>query len=190
VRETTRGRLLRSLGSSTVPGLSRESDRWRDVLEARTFDAGMFGRVKRSEALAPLSRDHHQGLFVALQLKRAAPDTREAARAAFLEFFEIEGRRHFRAEEEVLLPAFARHGDPDDPAVVRVLVEHVDLRRRAQDLARSAPSPGELRELGVRLERHIRHEERVLFPMIEDALPAEELERLAAAIKRVETQPD
>jgi hypothetical protein len=80
--------------------------------ESLTFDAGMFGPVKRSEALAPLSRDHHQGLFVAMQLKRAAPDTREAARAAFIEFFEIEGGRHFRAEEELLLPAFARHGDP------------------------------------------------------------------------------
>jgi hemerythrin-like domain-containing protein len=143
--------------------------------------------VKRSEALAPLSRDHHQGLFVALQLKRATSDTEEKARAAFLDFFEVEGNRHFRVEEEVLLPAFARHGDLDDPAVVRVLVDHVELRRRAQDLRAGGPSLGELHDLGARLEGHIRHEERVLFPMIEAALPADELEDLAAAVQRAET---
>jgi iron-sulfur cluster repair protein YtfE (RIC family) len=141
--------------------------------------------MKRSEALAPLSHDHHQGLFVALQLKRAEPDTAAQAREAFLSFFEREGARHFRAEEEVLLPAYARHAGPDQPAVVRVLVEHVELRRRAQDLADGQEaSVAELRELGERLEGHIRHEERVLFPMIEAALPARELERLAAAVER------
>jgi iron-sulfur cluster repair protein YtfE (RIC family) len=147
--------------------------------------------MKRSEALSPLSRDHHQGLFVALQLRRADADTAAGAREAFLTFFERDGARHCRAEEEVLLPAYARHAEPDEPAVVRVLVEHVDLRRRAQDLAGSADwDVAELRELGDRLEGHIRHEERVLFPMIEEALPAEELERLAAAVERAAAARD
>jgi hemerythrin-like domain-containing protein len=144
----------------------------------------MVVSMKRSEALSPLSRDHHQGLFVALQLRRADADTAAQAREAFLSFFERDGARHFRVEEEVLLPAYARHGEPDQPAVVRVLVEHVDLRRRAQDLAGGAEGDvAELRDLGERLEGHIRHEERVLFPMIEEALPAEELEQLAAAVE-------
>jgi hemerythrin-like domain-containing protein len=136
--------------------------------------------VKRSDALAPLSRQHHQGLFAALKLKRADAAGAAEARAAFVEFWEREGRDHFRVEEELLLPAYARHGDHDHPAVVRVLVEHVDLRRRGEDVAASTdPDPGELRELGERLERHIRHEERVLFPLIEAALPEDELARLA-----------
>jgi hemerythrin-like domain-containing protein len=136
--------------------------------------------VKRSDALAPLSRQHHQGLFAALKLKRADAAAAAEARAAFVEFWEREGRDHFRVEEELLLPAYARHGDHDHPAVVRVLVEHVDLRRRGEDVAASTdPDPGELRELGERLERHIRHEERVLFPLIEAALPEDELARLA-----------
>jgi hemerythrin-like domain-containing protein len=136
--------------------------------------------VKRSDALAHLSRQHHQGLFAAMKLKRADAAGAAEARDAFVDFWEREGRDHFRAEEELLLPAFARHGEPDHPAVVRVLVEHVDLRRRGEDAAASAdPDPGELHELGERLERHIRHEERVLFPLIEDVLPADELARLA-----------
>jgi hemerythrin-like domain-containing protein len=72
-------------------------------------------------------------------------------------------------------------------AIVRVLTEHVDLRGLTQDLERSTdPDPAALRELGERLESHIRFEERVLFPMIEEALPVDELERLGAAFARAE----
>jgi hemerythrin-like domain-containing protein len=139
--------------------------------------------MKRSEALAALSRDHHKGLFAAMKLKRADDAGAPAARSAFLDFWESDGRHHFQLEEEVLLPAWARHGAADDPAVVQVLVEHVDLRRRGADLAAAdAPPLEDLHELGERLERHIRHEERVLFPMIEAALSEDELVELATAL--------
>jgi hypothetical protein len=102
--------------------------------------------MKRSEALAPLSRQHHRGLAAALKLKRAQASDAGEARAAFLEFWEAEGRDHFRIEEEILLPAYARHGEADHPAVVRVLVEHVDLRRRGQaSQPRTSPRPGSCR---------------------------------------------
>jgi hemerythrin-like domain-containing protein len=145
--------------------------------------------MRRSEALRALSHQHHQGLFAALQLKRARPETAGEARRVFLEFFEWEGARHFRAEEELLLPALARHTEFDEPAIVRVLTEHVDLRRRGQDLeAGGVRDPAQLWELGERLESHIRHEERVLFPMIEQALPTEDLERLGAALARADAE--
>lgn len=145
--------------------------------------------MKRSEALRALSHQHHQGLFAALQLKRARQDSAAEARSVFLNFFDREGAPHFRAEEELLLPAFARHSEPDQPEIVRVLTEHIDLRSRALDLEASPnPDPAELRELGERLESHIRFEERVLFPMIEEALPVDELERLGAAFARAEAE--
>jgi hemerythrin-like domain-containing protein len=132
--------------------------------------------MKRSESLAPLSRQHHQGLFVALRLKRADPATAVAARRAFLDFWESEGREHFRIEEDLLLPAYARHGAHEHPAVVKVLTDHVDLRRRAADVAATERvDPEMLHQLGERLEGHIRHEERVLFPLIEQALLDDEL---------------
>lgn len=143
--------------------------------------------MKRSEELAPLSRDHHHGLFAALKLSRAAPADAAAARAAFLVFWEDEGRHHFAVEEEVLLPGFARQVAPDHHAIVRVLVEHVDLRRRAQALADTdVPALADLHELGARLRGHIRHEEDVLFPLIEASLPHDELVALGAAIARAE----
>jgi hemerythrin-like domain-containing protein len=143
--------------------------------------------VKRSEELAPLSRDHHQGLFAALKLSRATPEDAASAVAAFLEFWDAEGRHHFEIEEDVLLPGFARRVAPDHEAIVRVLVEHVDLRRRAQDLAgQREPALADLHELGGRLRAHIRHEEDVLFPLIESTLEPSELVALGAAIARAE----
>jgi hemerythrin-like domain-containing protein len=143
--------------------------------------------MKRSEALKVLSHQHHQGLFAALQLRRAGPETAAQARQAFLDFFEREGASHFRAEEELLLPAYARHTAYDKPEIVRVLTDHVDLRRRGQDLEANAhPDPSALRELGERLEAHIRFEERELFPMIESVLPDDELAQLGTAFARVE----
>ena len=127
--------------------------------------------MKRTDALKGLSHQHHQGLFAALKLKRAQPATALEARAAFLDFFEREGAGHFRAEEDLLLPAFARHTQPDDALIVRVLTDHVDLRRRALDLeADTDPAPAVLHELGERLESHIRFEERILFPKLEQTL--------------------
>ena len=122
-----------------------------------------------------------------MKLKCSGPDTAGEVRDAFIAFWASEARVHFRVEEEVLLPAFATHASADDEAVVRVLVEHVELRRRSAELAIDAEPPVyTLRELGELLEAHIGHEERVLFPRVEQTLPSEELVRLAAAIEAAE----
>ncbi|HEX6020430.1 MAG TPA: hemerythrin domain-containing protein [Solirubrobacter sp.] len=136
--------------------------------------------MKRSEELAPLSRDHHQGLFAALKLRRGAPDARDV----FLRFW-VDGRRHFAIEEELLLPALARHIAADHESIVRVLVEHVQLRRLAADAEAGAPAEM-LTALGDLLHAHIRHEEDVLFPLAERELPADELASLGAAIAAAE----
>ena len=146
--------------------------------------------MKRSTALTLLSRDHHHGLFVAQGLRRATTPDAAEARSAFLDFWRAEGNRHFQIEEDVLLPGFARRGPADHAAVVQVLVEHVDLRRRAQDLAGPGELPLEaLHELGARLAGHIRHEEIVLFPLIERTLPERELADLGEAIAAAEAAP-
>jgi hemerythrin-like domain-containing protein len=143
--------------------------------------------MRRSEELASLSRDHHHGLVAALKLARATEATLADARAAFLTFWHEEGQRHFAIEEAVLLPAFARRGPADHAAVVRVLVEHVDVRSRAQALEEEPHPPlASLHELGTRMQAHIRHEEQVLFTLIEETLPHDELVALGAALERAE----
>src|SRR5207248_10944350 len=132
--------------------------------------------MKRTAALEGLSRDHHLALVVAQKLERATVDTAPMARQAFLSYWAGEGRHHQRSEDEVLLPTSARHIDARDESVVRVLVEHVDLRRRAADLEADIDPPlHQIRALGELLRGHVRYEERVLFRLIEQAVPEPEL---------------
>lgn len=143
--------------------------------------------MKRHPALESLSREHHHALVVAQRLKRATDSTADEARAAFLDYWDRDGREHFHEEEEILLPALARFADPDQPMIARVLIDHVRIRRFAAELADAGPLD-DLHALGRELERHVRREERELFGLIEQVLPEPELvalaERLAAGTGR------
>lgn len=140
--------------------------------------------MKRAEALRPLSREHLAALLVGKKL-READDLGEATRA-FLDFWREDGRRHFRVEEEVLLPGWALHAEIDRDGVSRMLEEHLAIRRQALRLEAGECSLEEARGLGTLLHDHVRFEERQLFPLVEDALDDADLERLAAAIEAAE----
>jgi len=146
--------------------------------------------VKRDEALASLSRDHHQALVVAQRLRRADTATAAHARERFLDYWDAHGHRHFRIEEEILLPGYAAHGDAHDPLVLRVLGDHVAIRQRADALARQpATDPQALHDLGQRLAAHVRLEECELFPLIEQTMPANALAALAQQLEHAEDTP-
>lgn len=138
--------------------------------------------VKRHQSLHPLSRHHHHALVRSLEIRRASekpPAERAAAlrkeAEKFLRFYETNGKTHFREEEEVLLPACARVVRIDaEPAIIRMLAEHAIIRARIQDLARAVEKNEDvallLVELGQRLHDHVRFEEEVLFPRVEELL--------------------
>jgi hypothetical protein len=142
--------------------------------------------MKRDPGLAELSRDHHQALYRAMRMKRATEGDLTEVRADVLAFWADHGAKHFRIEEEILLPAFAAAADPGDDAVVRVLVDHVWIRERIARLAANELDLAGLHDLGDRLEGHVRHEERVLFPLIEAALVPAALEGLGRRIAEAE----
>lgn len=142
--------------------------------------------MKRSDALAKLSRDHHHALVAAQRLRRADAATATEARAAFLAFWTSEGSMHFRLEEEVLLPAYARFGDAHHPLVLQALGEHVEIRQRAADVAAGEAGVDALHDLGARLAAHVRLEERELFVHIEETMPPEPLAAVAAALDEAE----
>jgi hemerythrin-like domain-containing protein len=144
--------------------------------------------VKRSPELTPLSHEHHQALFVAIGLKRAEGDGAEAT-AAFLDYHEATGERHFEIEEQVLLPGWlAVDPDGDADAARRGHAEHLDFRTATARLRAREAAADELRALGELLERHVRYEERELFPMIESRLGDEQLRSLGAAIAAAEAE--
>jgi hemerythrin-like domain-containing protein len=136
--------------------------------------------MRRSPALEQLSRDHHHALVVAQRLKRAGAGSAVGSAEAFREYWEHDGEEHFEREERVLLPGVAAYVEPDCAIVARVLTDHVRIRHLAA-LARTA-EPQTLYELGTALERHVRLEERELFPLLERAVPEAELLQLAAQL--------
>ncbi|MGH2869785.1 MAG: hemerythrin domain-containing protein [Solirubrobacteraceae bacterium] len=138
--------------------------------------------MKRHPALASLSRDHHHALVIAQRLSRANADTAGEVCRAFLDHWNAEEQLHFRLEEELLLPAYAEHGEPGHPAIIRMLIDHMLIRRDAARLA-AAPPLRLLHDLGARLGEHVRFEERELFPLIETTLPEPELQALGDRLR-------
>ena len=66
----------------------------------------------------------------------------------------------------------------------RVHDEHAALRLAAKRLESEEVTVDDLRELGIVLERHVRYEERELFPAIERDLSEEDLNALGEALER------
>jgi hemerythrin-like domain-containing protein len=142
--------------------------------------------MKRHAALQPLSRDHHVALVAAQRLRRATEATAGDARQHFLTFWAEHGARHFRVEEDVLLPLFARHGDPGDERIARMLVDHVRIRAKVLALDSGEVDVGLLHALGEELAQHVRLEEREVFPLIEATLSETVAAELVAAVQRAE----
>jgi hemerythrin-like domain-containing protein len=139
--------------------------------------------IKRHESLKDLSRHHMIGLHLALKLKRAGTEesrlTIEEIMKDADDFWNPDGQEHFREEEEILLPAYAQYKDINQPEIVEMLLEHVQIRAFFDKLLKLEDTDLDLmHELGSLLETHIRKEERVIFPMIEKALPEEKLQEL------------
>jgi hypothetical protein len=114
---------------------------------------------------------------IARELRRATDETAAEAGAVFLSHWHAEEMQHFRLEEELLLPAYAAHGDPDHPAVLQMLIDHMLIRRDASRFTDRLPLEL-LHDLGARLSSHVELEEREVFPLVEATLPGRELVEL------------
>lgn len=153
--------------------------------------------MKRHSGLHALSQHHHFALTQALLMRRAAqvPATRRGAALhqvaeKFLRFWKRTGQQHFREEEEILLPAYARHACLDqDPAAMRLLADHAEIRAQIEQLETTLEAGQPIEEGVAKLARalhdHIRFEENEVFPRIESALDEAELQALRQRLTRL-----
>jgi hypothetical protein len=122
--------------------------------------------MKRAAALVHLSHDHHHTLVAARRLRRAADadaDARARAAAVFAAHFDAEMARHFAEEEAEIFPLL---GD-GDPLVAQALADHAWIRAQVGRLRGGDSEPDAVRELAVRVEAHVRLEERRLFDAVQ-----------------------
>jgi hemerythrin-like domain-containing protein len=159
--------------------------------------------MKRHPSLHPLSQHHHFALIQALEMRRAAEAPAEKRSAAvqrqaerFVRFWHKSGHVHFREEEEVLLPAYARHVRIDqDVEVMRVLADHAEIRATVlkfeQRLQARTPIEAEgLAQLGKLLHDHVRLEENEVFPRIEKVLGEDQLNAMGQRLSRLHSKND
>jgi hemerythrin-like domain-containing protein len=159
--------------------------------------------MKRHPSLHPLSQHHHFALIQALGMRRAAeaPEEKRAAAALrqaekFVKFWHKAGQIHFREEEEVLLPAYARHTRLDrDADVMRLLADHAEIRAAVQEfewrLGEKTPiEPEEVARVGKLLHDHVRLEENEVFPRIEKILGEKKLNEMGRGLTRLHSKHD
>lgn len=138
--------------------------------------------MKRSDALVPLSHDHHSALEVALRLKRAESDDLAATVHRFEKFWRPGGQRHFEIEERVLVEALPSSDQQWQRAVDRMWSDHARIRGLAETLGADA-NLETARTLGHELSDHVRFEEREMFELIEDRLSPHDLTLLGNRIR-------
>lgn len=129
--------------------------------------------MKRHPALIPISREHHQGLILSRLLQKDAPlykglpkETKDKASYA-LEFYKKNLIAHFLAEEKVL--SLVKGIDAEiDRLSSEIKEEHYNFHISFTSINDGGNLPNQLDMLGKKLELHIRKEERVLFPLIQE----------------------
>ena len=139
--------------------------------------------MKRHEALAPLSREHHSTLMLAQLLKKNAPEykglpTNAKDKAAYaLQQFEAIIKKHFQQEEIILEKAKYCHADIKKLAE-EIIKEHRQLTVLFNSLSAATEQDDTMDELANLLENHIRKEERVLFPLLQQHCSEELLQEV------------
>ena len=147
----------------------------------------------RHPSLILLSHDHHHGLALALRCRKqalgqlkpmGAAGLRERARE-FSDFFGSNLIAHFRAEEEVLFP-YVREVAPGSGPITDVLIkDHEQIRAAVPKLQTGLGLAKLIFDLGDLLERHIRKEERELFPLFEQHADRRQAEVIGVAMKEI-----
>ncbi len=148
-----------------------------------TFMENEIKPIKRSKQLAPLSREHHDGLLFAWKIRQGLENKTplEELRKYSLWFWRHHIKPHFFQEEKILIP----YMPSGHPMAIQLKEEHDHIR----ELILGLDDEADKRTLIILcdlLDKHIRFEERELFGYLEELLSAEKLDEV---FQQLEKQP-
>lgn len=128
--------------------------------------------IKRSEQLAPLSRDHHEGLLFVWKIRQGLKhNTPINEIAPYVQWFwQNHLYEHFQEEEQLLALNL-----PDDNSLIQQMIEEHQSIESLIHINEQIADEALLIEIADQLEKHIRFEERELFPFAEQQIPEEKL---------------
>jgi hypothetical protein len=120
--------------------------------------------------------DHHEAFALAGRLKHADDASAADDRRELLLFWYGFGAGHLRADQDVLLRAWERHGGTDHPLNATIRADYARLEHEiAAIAAQSHPSVARLRHAGFALAAHLRLQDRALCSVVERVVPSDEL---------------
>ena len=143
--------------------------------------------MKRHSAIVPLSHDHHHALILALAIKKNAVKSGLGAKSieekvkATINAYNTELIPHFSHEEVLLFPIALGKDEELDKMIEDIMEEHDKIRSSIESL-NNGNIEDNLDAFGRLLEQHVRTEERILFPKIEEVVGDEELNILNGQI--------
>ncbi|MEQ1675697.1 MAG: hemerythrin domain-containing protein [Chitinophagaceae bacterium] len=139
--------------------------------------------IKRSMQLAPLSREHHDGLLFAWKIKQGLENhaSLEAMGKYASWYWRHHIKPHFFQEEKILMPYMPE----GHPMAKRLKEEHDHIRELIIELGDEADKR-HLLLLCDLVSQHIRFEERELFGYLEELLTSEQLDTV---FKQLEEHP-
>lgn len=125
--------------------------------------------MKRSEQLAPLSREHHQSLVLAKKCIDISHSNDKALITAqcqlIVRTFDVIWESHFTIEEHTLFPLASSYNNQLKFLCDDLIKQHRSLRDIKQQMQQGNYS--NLQSFGSILKTHTRTEERELFPKVE-----------------------
>ena len=142
--------------------------------------------LKRNPALVSFSKDHHFALLLIWKIKEGLRKNvaHERIRNYILHFFDADLKEHFRLEEELMfqkLPA-------DNKMRIQAEEEHMYIYRLVAEIKLKVDKES-LLHFAETLDKHIRFEERQLFPFLQETFNHQQLEEISRAHK-MEHEPD
>lgn len=142
--------------------------------------------MKRHEAIIVLSREHHFGLLLCWKIRQGLKKDVPASRMMpYLKYFWAHHLlHHFKEEEDLLFK-----GREEDAMIARAIAEHQDIKQQFE-LAQEKPDDGlkVLENLANAVDKHIRYEERQLFPHLEKVLEDDHLIEIGKLLEQSHQQ--
>lgn len=132
--------------------------------------------MKRHEYLIPFSRFHRSILFLALIAKENAPKVKgypeqiEDKINYALDFYENQLVNHFETEKREVFDVFRNKDSQVDQLLNEIELERKEIVNLFEKLMKVPDNHTLFFEIGERLEKHVRKEERELFQTIQENL--------------------
>jgi len=142
--------------------------------------------IKRSKHIIPLSQDHHSGLLFCWKIKEGIKKGADLSRVKqYINFYwEHHLKEHFLEEEQLLF------NELDDELTRQGKDEHLMLiERMNRTNNKKEINKQDYLSFAELLIKHIRFEERVLFPHLEAELPTETLVSAGAYLNQHHLKP-